>query len=41
VRLLGLDADRQVVFDFPYANPNGCDTSWNAVPVPFDDLRFE
>ena len=41
VRLLGLDANRQVIFDFAYANPNGCDTSWNAVAVPFDDLRFD
>jgi hypothetical protein len=41
VRLLGLDSDRQTVFDFAYANPTGCDTSWNAVPVPFEDLQFE
>jgi arylsulfate sulfotransferase len=41
VRVLGLDSNRQVVFDFAFANPNGCDTSWNAVPVPFDQLTFE
>ena len=41
VRVLGLDSSRQVVFDFAFANPNGCDTSWNAVPVPFDELTFE
>lgn len=41
VRILGLDADRQVVFDLAYAETGGCQTSWNAVPVPFDRLRFE
>jgi len=40
-RLIGLDANRQVVFDFSYPNPGGCQTSWNAVPVPFDDLQFQ
>ena len=40
-RLLGLDSNRQVVFDFSYPNPGGCQTSWNAVPVPFDDLQFQ
>jgi len=40
VRLLGLDSNRQVVFDFAYGNPNGCDTSWNAVAVPFDNMQF-
>jgi len=29
-----------VVFDFAYGNPNGCDTSWNAVAVPFDNMQF-
>ena len=41
-RILGLDAAHQPVFDFAYANDSGgCDTSWNTVPVPLDDLRFE
>ncbi len=41
-RILGLDTNRQVVFEIAYANANGgCNTSWNAVPVPLDALRFE
>ncbi|HTQ37289.1 MAG TPA: aryl-sulfate sulfotransferase [Steroidobacteraceae bacterium] len=40
-RLVGLNAAHQVVFDFQYANPDDkCSVSWNAVPVPFDDLTF-
>ncbi len=40
-RLLGLDADHQPVFDFAYRNDNSCDTGWNSVPVPLDDLRVD
>ncbi len=41
-RIIGLDSTHQPVFDFAYANPGGrCNTGWNAVPVPMDDLRFE
>ncbi len=40
-RLVGLDANREVVFDFQYANPNSaCTTSWNAVIIPFENLQF-
>jgi hypothetical protein len=39
-RLMGLDADHEVVFDFEYPT-SFCNTSWNAVPIPFDDLTFE
>jgi hypothetical protein len=41
VRVLGLDASRQVVFELAYANNGACNTSWNAVPVPFEQLSFE
>ncbi|RPH70228.1 MAG: hypothetical protein EHM78_12250 [Myxococcaceae bacterium] len=41
VRVLGLDGSRQVVFDLAYRNTAACDTSWNAAPVPFDQLRFD
>jgi arylsulfate sulfotransferase len=38
-RLVGLDANHNVVFDFEYTNPaNSCDTSWNAIPIAFDNL---
>jgi len=37
-RLVGLDSNHNVVFDFRYASPNICGTSWNAVPVHLDAL---
>jgi hypothetical protein len=40
VRLIGLDASHQVVFDFQYRNTNGCGTAWNAIPVGLDNLEF-
>jgi len=41
-RIVGLDANRQQVFELSYANPGGgCATSWNAVPVPFEQLQFD
>jgi hypothetical protein len=38
-RLIGLDAQQNVVFDFQYATTN-CNTAWNAVPVHLENLRF-
>ena len=39
-RLVGLNDQHEVVFDFQY-EARGCNTSWNAVPVPLADMRFE
>jgi len=39
-RLVGLNSQHQVVFDFQY-DSHGCDTSWNAVPIPLQNMRFE
>ena len=39
-RLVGLDSSHNVVFDFQYKNDAGCNTSWNAVPVNFDQMKF-
>jgi hypothetical protein len=39
-RVVGLDSQHQVVFDFQYPN-EGCGTSWNAIPVPLGDIRFD
>jgi hypothetical protein len=33
-RLVALDVNHQVVFDFQYPNA-GCNTSWNAIPISF------
>jgi arylsulfate sulfotransferase len=38
-RLVGLDSERNVVFDFQYPT-RGCNTSWNAVPIPLDTLTI-
>ncbi|HLH08247.1 MAG TPA: aryl-sulfate sulfotransferase [Terriglobales bacterium] len=38
-RLVGLDSSHNVVFDFQYPNASGCNTSWNAVPIPLDDMQ--
>lgn len=40
VRLVGLDGQRQVAFDFEYPNTTGCDVAWNAVPVPFEGMTI-
>jgi arylsulfate sulfotransferase len=38
-RLVGLDADHQVVFDFEYPTKT-CGTSWNALPIAFESMSF-
>jgi hypothetical protein len=39
VRLVGLDSAHQVVFDLRFRNPESL-TSWNAMPVPLEDIHF-
>jgi hypothetical protein len=39
-RLLGLDANHNVIFDFEYPT-GGCGTAWNAVPIPLDNLQLQ
>jgi hypothetical protein len=39
-RLVGLDANHAVAFDYEYANAN-CSTGWNARPIAFDALDIE
>ncbi len=39
-RLLGLDADHRVIFDFEYPSNGSCGTAFNAVPIPLDDLQL-
>jgi arylsulfate sulfotransferase len=41
-RLMGLDSNRNVAFDFQYSDgTKTCDTSWNAVPIAFDNLTID
>ena len=40
-RLVGVANRTDVVFDFEFENLAGCNTSWNAEPVQFDNLVFD
>jgi arylsulfate sulfotransferase len=39
-RLIGLDANKNVVFDFQYASPGDCYAAWNAIPIPLENLQI-
>lgn len=39
-RLVALNGDHEVVFDIQY-DSQGCNTSWNAVPIALDNLSFQ
>jgi arylsulfate sulfotransferase len=39
-RLVGLNSSQNVAFDFQYVNKAGCNTSWNAVPIPLENMQF-
>jgi arylsulfate sulfotransferase len=40
-RLVGLDPNQNVVFDFQYTSPSPCGTAWNAIPVPMENLQID
>ncbi len=42
-RLVGLDSNHDVVFDFQYASPPsvGCGAAWNAIPVSLENLQIK
>jgi hypothetical protein len=39
-RLVGLDSNLNVAFDFQYQSPYECAAAWNAIPVPFENLQI-
>jgi arylsulfate sulfotransferase len=39
-RLVGLDSNRNVVFDFQYESPGPCAAAWNAIPIPMENLQI-
>jgi hypothetical protein len=39
-RLVGLDSNRNIVFDFQYASPSACGAAWNAIPVELENLQI-
>lgn len=40
-RLIGLDSDHNVAFDFEYPSAYPCGTAWNAIPVALENLQIE
>ena len=39
-RLVGLDPNLNVVFDFQYGQPTQCGAAWNAIPIEFENLQI-
>ncbi len=39
-RLIGLDSNKNVVFDFQYTSPTYCSAAWNAIPIPMENLQI-
>lgn len=39
-RLIGLDTNKNVVFDFQYQSPGACYAAWNAIPIPMENLQI-
>ncbi len=39
-RLVGLDGNLDVAFDFQYAQPNQCGAAWNAIPIELEKLEI-
>ena len=40
-KIVGLDANKNIVFDFEYRDPPYCYTSWNAAPINLSNLVLE
>jgi arylsulfate sulfotransferase len=40
-RVIGFDANRNVVFDFQYLSPSACAAAWNAIPIPMENLQIK
>ncbi len=40
-RLVGLDMNKRVAFDFKYPSPVSCGTAWNSIPIPFESLYID
>jgi arylsulfate sulfotransferase len=39
-RMVGLDPNLNVVFDFEYAQPAPCGAAWNAIPIGLENLQI-
>lgn len=40
-RVVGLDSNHNVVFDFQYLSPTACGAAWNAIPIPMENLQIK
>jgi hypothetical protein len=40
-RLVGLDSNHNVVFDFQYASSSTCGAAWNAIPVSLENMQIK
>jgi arylsulfate sulfotransferase len=41
-RLVGLDPNHNVVFDFQYlSTAEECGAAWNAIPIPMENLQID
>jgi hypothetical protein len=38
--IVGLDSNRNVVFDFQYTSPGTCYAAWNAIPIAMENLQI-
>jgi hypothetical protein len=39
--MIGLDTNKNVVFDFQYTSPGYCFAAWNAIPIPMESLQIK
>lgn len=39
-RVIGLDPNKNVVFDFEYQSPSDCNAAWNAIEIPMENLQI-
>ena len=39
-RLVGLDSNQNIIFDFQYSSPSTCGAAWNAIPIPMENLQI-
>ncbi|MFM5214005.1 aryl-sulfate sulfotransferase [Aeromonas hydrophila] len=41
VVIQGINKDKQKLFEFTYPSPRPCDTAWNAIQIPLENIHFQ
>jgi arylsulfate sulfotransferase len=41
VIIQGINKEKQKLFEFTYPSPRPCDTSWNAIQIPLENIHFQ